>query len=280
MTPKAVLILATLATAAPLTGAAQTTAADGRPPILRAVGLDQRLDAQVPLDVVFRDERGVPVQLGALFRGKPVILTLNYYACPMLCTLVLNDVLRAMRAMPLTIGRDFEVLTVSFDPRETPALAADKKRAYVEGYRRTGAAGAWHFLTGEDRSIRALTDSVGFRYVFDPSTEQFAHPSGIIVLTPTGRVSRYFYGLEYSPRDLRLALVEASANRIGSLTDQLLLFCFHYDPTTGTYGFLVTTMVRVAGVVTVLVLGAFLLLMFRRERGRRMGAPTASPAPR
>jgi len=188
----------------------------GLPPALRNVGIDQRLNQQIPLDLAFRDESGRSVPLREYFGKKPVILTLVYYQCPMLCTLVLNDLLRNLKEITLNVGEDFDVLTVSFDPREKPALAAAKKQSYIGRYRRAGAAGGWHFLTGDQPSIEALTKAVGFRYAFDPQTGQFAHASAIMVLTPQGRLARYFYGVEYSPRDLRLSLVEASANRIGT----------------------------------------------------------------
>jgi protein SCO1/2 len=242
----------------------------GLPPALRNVGIDQRLNRQIPLDLAFRDETGRSVQLRQYFGKKPVILTLVYYECPMLCTLVLNDLLRNMKEMTLNVGEDFDVLTVSFDPREKPELAAGKKDSYVGRYRRAGAAEGWHFLTGDEPSIEALTKAVGFRYAFDPKTGQYAHASAIMVLTPEGRLSRYFYGVEYSPRDLRLSLVEASANRIGTKADQVALFCFHYDPTTGKYGLAIMNALRVAGLAT--VFGLAMLVWGMSRRGRRADA--------
>jgi protein SCO1/2 len=244
-------------------------AQEGLPPMLEGVGIDQRLNRQVPLELRFRDEAGRAVELRQYFGRKPVVLSLVYYECPMLCTLVLNGMLRTMRAMPLNAGRDFDIVTVSFDPREKPELAAVKKQSYIEGYGRAGAAAGWHFLTGDQEPIRRLTEAAGFRYKYDPTADQFVHASAIMVLTPEGRIARYLYGIEYSARDLRLALVEASAGKIGSPVDQVLLYCFHYDPRTGKYGLLIMNVIRAAGTATVLVLGTFLLVMFRRDRQKR-----------
>jgi protein SCO1/2 len=194
------------------------------PAALRSVAIDQRLNEQVPLDLVFRNERGETVLLGDLFHGKPVILVLAYYRCPMLCTLVLNGLVQALDRLSFGVGEEFSIVTVSFDPRDTPELAAAKKLAYIERYGRANAANGWHFLTGDRPAIDRLTDAVGFRYSYDATRDQFAHASGIMVMTPQGRIARYFFGVEYSSRDLRLALVEASANRIGSPIDQVMLF--------------------------------------------------------
>ena len=236
--------------------------------MLRDVGIEQHLDAQLPLDAVFRDEQGHEVKLGDYFKDRPVVVMLVYYRCPMLCTQVLNGFLKSSQAVPLQIGRDYQVVTVSFDPRETPELAAEKKNSYVRAYRRDGAAEGWHFLTGDRQSIDRLTKVVGFRYHFDPKSDQFAHASGIAMATPDGRLARYFYGIEYSPDDLRLGLVESSAGRIGSLVDQVLLLCYHYDPLTGKYGLAIAGVMRTAGLLTVIVLGSFLVVMYRRERRR------------
>ena len=236
------------------------------PEFLSQIGIDQRLDEQVPLDLDFRNEQGKEIRLGDYFGEKPVILVLVYYECPMLCTEVLNGVLRSLRALSFTAGQEFDVVTVSFDPEETPVLALTKKRMYLERYNRPGAADGWHFLTGSEESIRRLTEAVGFRYVYVPARDQFAHASGIMVLTPTGKVSRYFYGVEYPTRDLRLGLVEAAANRIGSAVDQVLLLCFHYDPTTGKYGFVIMNAIRFAALVTVVGLGMFMVPGFLRDR--------------
>jgi protein SCO1/2 len=258
----ALALLAVVASAAGRAAAADTVP----PPALAGVGIDQRLDAEVPLDLEFRDESGKAVRLRDLLRGRPVILALAYYECPMLCTLVLNALTGALRALPFDVGAEFDVLTVSFDPEETPALAAAKKKTYLEDYRRPGAAGGWHFLTGDQGAILALTGAVGFRYTVDPKSGEFAHAAGIMVLTPAGRIARYFYGVEFAPRDLRLALVEAAEGKIGSPVDQLLLYCYRYDPSTGRYSAAVMNIVRLAGAATVLGLGSFLLVMWRRER--------------
>jgi protein SCO1/2 len=251
----------------------------GAPPVsLSKVGIDQKLDSQVPLDLQFFDENGKTVRLGDFFGQKPVVLSLVYYECPMLCTLVLNGMVRAFRTLSFNVGDDFEVVTVSFNPRETPALAAAKKAVYLKEYGRPGAGRGWHFLTGREDQIRQLTDAVGYRYVYDPKTGQYAHATGIMVLTPKGRVARYFYGIEYSPRDLRLGLIEATNNRIGSPVDQILLYCVHYDPTTGKYGLVIMNVIRLVGAATVLLIGGFIAVMLLRERAahRRLKAEPKS----
>src|SRR5216684_2967227 len=221
------------------------TAASVLPPGLRNVGLDQKLNDQVPLSLVFHDETGRAVPLSSYFRNKPVILALVYYQCPMLCTQILNGLVISLRGMSLESGRDFEVVSVSIDATETPELAARKKAEYMRRYAKSSAG--WHFLTGAEPQIRQLADAVGFRYAYDPHTKQYAHASAIMVLPPGGRLSRYFYGIEYAPRDLRLGLVEASENKIGSAADQILLYCYHYDPSTGKYSAIVMNIVRLAG---------------------------------
>jgi protein SCO1/2 len=235
------------------------------PPALREVGIDQRLDEQVPLDLVFRDEHGTPGPLRRHFRGKPVILSLVYYECPMLCTLVLNGLVSALGVLSFDVGREFEVVTVSFDPAETPALAAAKKDSYLQRYRRAGASEGWHFLTGDAVAIAQLARSVGFRYTYDSERKQFAHAAGIVLLTPEGRIARYFFGVEYAPRDLRLGLVEATQNRIGTVVDQLLLFCFHYDPSSGRYSAATMNLIRAGSAITALLLAGFVITMLRRE---------------
>jgi protein SCO1/2 len=237
--------------------------------VLHEVGWDQRLGEQVPLDLTFRDEAGNMVRFGDYLGQKPLILTLNYYECPMLCPLVLDELLRALRALPFTIGDQFNLATVSIDPGETPTHAVAKKAHYVRGYGRDGAAAGWHFLTGEEASIRQLTQAVGFRYAYDATKDQYAHAAGIVVLTPQGRVARYFYGIEFSPRDVRLALVEAAADTICSPIDQLLLYCYQYDPATGGYTLAVRRVLQLAGLGTVLGLGGFVIVMLRRERSPR-----------
>jgi protein SCO1/2 len=247
-----------------------------RPDALRDVGFDQRLDESIPLDLTFRDESGQSVTLGSLFRGRPVILNLAYYRCPMLCTLVLNGLLSSMRALPFDAGKEFDVFTVSFDPEDTPEQATQKKATYLGEYRRPGAEAGWHFLTGDAASIERLAHAVGFRYHYDPDRKEFAHAAGIVVLTPTGRIARYFFGVEFSPRDLKFGLMEAAEGRIGSPIDQLLLFCYHYDPSSGRYTTAVLTVVRAGGVATLLILAAYIVWAVRREepstqsrRGRR-----------
>ncbi len=242
------------------------------PKSLQKVGFDQKLNQQVPLDLPFVDETGKAVKLGDYFDGKPVILVLAYYRCPMLCTQVLNGLVQGMLDMPFTVGKEFRVVTVSFDPREKPPLAAAKKKTYVERYGRPGAADGWHFLTGEADAIQRLTRAVGFRYDYDERNDQFAHASGIMVLTPHGKISRYFYDISFSGRDLRLGLVEASENKIGSPVDQVLLYCFHYDPKEGKYGATIMNFVRLGGVLTLVGLGTFLTVMWRQERRSSAGA--------
>ena len=242
------------------------------PADLREVGFDQRLGEQVPLELVFRDESGRPVELGSYLEGRPVILTLNYFDCPNLCPLTLESLAGSLIELPFTIGDQYAVLSVSIDPRESPELAAAKKAIALHPYARPGAAQGWHFLTGEQDAIDRLTRAVGFRYAYDPDQEQYAHPAGVVVLTPGGRVARYLYGLDYSATDLRLALVEAAEQRIGGLIDRALLLCYHYDPATGRYSAAVLTTVRLAGLATALGLGAFLGLLWRTDR-RGVGRP-------
>lgn len=248
-----------------LAPAAVTWSAAERPAILRDVGYDQHVGDRVPAEVRFRDEAGRDVRLGDYLTGAPVILVPAYYECPMLCTLVLNGLTSALRALSFDAGREFTVVTFSINPRETSELAAAKKAAYLADYRRPGAEAGWHFLTGDEAAITALTRAIGFRHAWDERTRQYAHASGIVVLTPDGRIARYFFGVEYPPRDLRLALVDASGGRVGSVVDQLLLFCFHWDPAAGRYGALAMGAVRVGGLLTLLALTAFLVQSLRRE---------------
>ena len=238
------------------------------PAPLREIGFDQNLDTHVPLDTVFRDESGRSVRLGDYFGARPVVMVFAYYDCPMLCTMVINGLASALDVLSLEPGKDFEIVTVSFDPRDTPATAAAKKAAYIARYKRPGAAASWHFLTGEQPSIDRLTKAAGFRYVWDKETTQFAHPTGVIVLTPDGRLSRYLFGIEYGPRDLRYAIVDASNGKVGSAVDALLLYCYHYDPMTGRYGVAIMRVIRIAAAATVLALGAFIVVMVRSEKRR------------
>jgi protein SCO1/2 len=236
------------------------------PRALREIGFDQNLDQLLPLDTSFRDERGATVRLGDYFGKRPVVLVFAYYDCPMLCTQVINGLSSALGVLSLTPGKDFEIVTISFNPADTPATATAKKAIYLERYTRAGAADSWHFLTGDQPSIDRLTKAAGFRYVWDADTKQFAHPSGIIVLTPDGRLARYLFGIEYGPRDLRYAIVEASDGKVGNAADALLLYCYHYDPMTGRYGLVIMRVLRLAGGATVLALGAFIVVMVRKER--------------
>jgi protein SCO1/2 len=237
-----------------------------RPDLLKNVGIDQKLNQQVPLEATFRDETGRPVQLGQYFGRKPVILSLVYFNCPMLCTQVLNGMEAAMKGLPMEAGNQFEAVTVSIDPSDRPVLASVKKQMYTGMYGRPGAAEGWHFLTGDEEQIKKLADAVGFRYAYDPDSKQFAHASAIMVLTPDGKISKYFYGIQYSPRDLRWGLVEASAGRIGTPVDSILLFCYHYDPHTGKYGLLISRLIQTGGLLTIAAIGITMLVLFRRER--------------
>ncbi len=247
-------------------------AATAQPGLLSQVRIDQKLDEQVPLDIPFLDSQAKPVTLRQYFGKRPVILALVYYECPMLCTQVLNGLVSSLEVLKFNPGQDFEVLVVSFDPGETPGLARDKKASYLERYNRPGTEGGWHFLTGQQAAITKLTDAVGFRYAYDPKIDQFAHPAVIMLLTPGGKVSRYFYGIEYAPRDLRLGLVEASQDKIGTAVDQALLLCYHYDPEQGKYGLAIMNLIRLGGVLTLAALGGFIFLALRKDR-RPQGSP-------
>lgn len=260
---------ATLASAQPV----------GQPAILRDVGFDQKLGDTVPLDIALRDEEGRAVRLGDYFRGRPVVLSLVYYECPMLCTLTLNGLVSALDVLSFDPGKEFEIVTVSFEPKETSQLATSKKKAYLERYKRPGAAAGWHFLTGDAANIARLTKAVGFRYAWDEPMRQYAHPSGIMVLTPQGRIARYLYGIEYAPKDLRFALVESSEGRIGSPVDSVILYCYQYDPTKGTYSAAIMRLVRTGGVLTMFGLGGFIVVMRRRER-KAQAAAGGDPLPR
>jgi protein SCO1 len=252
----------------------------GLPVALRDVGIDQKLDQQLPLDLVFHDESGQDVKLGQYFGQRPVVLAFVYYDCPMLCTQVLNGMVTSFRVLPFQVGKEFDVVTVSFDPRETSSLATSKKHVYINYLpekMRPAAMNGWHFLTGDQANIAKLTEAAGFRYHYDEATKQFAHASGIMVTTPQGKLSRYFYGVEYAPRDLRLGLIESSANKIGSPVDQLLLYCYHYDPATGKYGAAVMKIMRIAGVLTVLAIVAMLFVLKGRNP-KLMGVKTGGAA--
>lgn len=250
----------------PLYGARPSSGnpSSGLPTALRDVRIEQKLNQQLPLDLVFRDESGQEVKLGKYFGQKPVVLALVYYDCPMLCTQILNGMVTSFRVLPFQIGKEFDVVTVSFDPRETAALAASKKQIYVDYLpekMHEGAKNGWHFLTGDPANIERIADAVGFRYHYDEKTKQFAHASAIMVATPEGKLSHYFYGVNYSARDLRFGLMEASQNKIGSLSEQLSLYCYMYDPTTGKYGAAVMRIVRIAGVITLIGIIAMIFLL-------------------
>lgn len=240
---------------------------NARPQVLMNVGVDQKLGAHLPLDSKFRDETGKEVALSEYFGPgrKPALLALVYYDCPMLCNQVLNGLTGALMALKFDVGKEFDVVAVSFDPRETPEMAAAKKKHYVDRYRRPGTAQGWHFLTGSPESIKAITETTGFRYVWDDKTNQFAHGSAVILITPEGKVAQYYYGIEYSPKDMRLGMIEASKEKIGTVVDQLILFCYHYDPTTGKYGAVAMNFLRLGGILTMLVLGTFMFVSFRRD---------------
>jgi protein SCO1/2 len=242
------------------------TPSSGVPAPLRGIGFDQKIDESIPLDVPFRDETGRTVRLGDYFGTRPVVMVFAYYDCPMLCTQVINGLSSALAVLSLAPHEDFEIVTVSFNPKDTPETASAKKAVYLERYKRAGAAEGWHFLTGDQRAIDRITKAAGFRYAWDADTQQFAHPTGVIVLTPEGKLARYLFGIEYGPRDLRYAIVEASAGRVGSPVDALLLYCYHYDPVRGRYGFMIMSAIRLAGIATVLALGSFIVAMNRRER--------------
>jgi protein SCO1/2 len=273
-------ILAVLFVLAPALASAQMGSVPpprpATPGVLQEIGFDQRLGEQVPLDLAFTDEGGRTLRLSDYFGRKPVVLSLVYYECPMLCTISLNGLAAALEVLSFVPGQEFEVVTVSFDPTEPPVLAAAKKKAYLARYKRPGAHAGWHFLTGPQESVDALTRAVGFRYVWDEATKQFAHPAGLVVLTPEGRISHYLFGVEYSPKDLRLALVDAAGGRIGSPVDQLLLYCYQYDPQTGRYSAAILNLVRVAGALTILALGGFILTAGRKRRPRPPSPPLAT----
>jgi protein SCO1/2 len=236
-----------------------------RLPTLKNVGVDQHLDGQVPLDLQFRDETGKSVRLGDYFGKRPVILNLAYYGCTMLCGEVQSGIIGSLRALEFNPSTDFDIVTVSFDPKETPEQAAARKNSLLLRYHRPGAERGWHFLTGDQHNIEALTRSVGFDYQYDPTVNQWAHAAAIMVLTPQGKISKYFYGVEFAPKDLRFGLIEASENKIGTVVDQMLLYCYHYNPATGKYGAVIMNVLRLAGVATVLILGGLIFILFRRD---------------
>ena len=239
-----------------------------RPPGLKNVGIQQNLNQQIPPDLAFTDDLGRPVHLADYFGKRPLILNLVYYNCPMLCGEVLSGLEHSLRMMKFDVGKEFDVITVSFDPAETPEMAANKKAEFLRRYKRSGADQGWHFLVGKPDSIDALTKATGFQYQYDEKTKQFAHATAIMVLTPEGKIAQYYYGVEYPPKDLRLGLVEAGAGRIGNVVDQLLLYCYHYDPEQGQYSATILRVLRLAGVATMLSLGTLIFMMIRRGPSR------------
>ena len=243
-----------------------STASNQKISILDQVGIDQHLNQRIPLEAQFTDENGQTVSLKQYFGVRPVLVTMVYYQCPMLCSQELNGLTSSLNVLSqFNVGREFDVITVSFDPTETPELAAESKKKFLERYRRPGAAQGWHFLTGKKDQIELLSQSLGFRYAWDPEIKQYAHASGIMLLTPDGRIAQYYYGIEYAPRDLRLGFIEAAQGKIGTVVDQVLLYCYHYDPARGKYGAAVFNILRIGALATVLVICGFMFIMFRRE---------------
>ncbi|MEM1024251.1 MAG: SCO family protein [Myxococcota bacterium] len=280
---RAVFVIAALAAfvaSTKLTHAQERSLKQGPDELLDQIDLEQKLEAQLPLDLAFKDETGADVSLGDYFDGeRPAVLALVYYECPMLCTMILNGTLRALNVIDeLDVGRDFDVIAVSIDHRETPALAEEKKQLYLEKYRREGAAGGWHFLTGSEESIAKLAHTVGFAFEYDEETNQFAHGSAITVITPDGKISKYFYGIDYDPRALRLALVEASSGSIGSLVDKVILYCFRYNPLEGKYSLAIMNVLRALAVLTAGGMGLFMLISWLRDRRRRSGGLSETPS--
>jgi protein SCO1/2 len=250
------------------------TTANGLPETLKTVGIEQKLGAPLPLDVELKDEHGQLVPLGKYFRsGRPVIVAFVYFECPMLCNQVLNGLTGSLKGMNFDAGKEFDVVAISFDAKEfgKDGLAASKKASYMERYGRPGTEQGWHFLTGTDESIARVTSAAGFSFEWDEKTSQYAHAAGVMVANPKGELSHYFYGIDYSPRDLKLALTEAGENKIGTAADQLLLYCFHYDPSKGKYGFAILNLVRLGGVATLLGLGAMGFVFWRRNKKKAEG---------
>ncbi len=269
-----VVVLFPFCTSAQINSGITSPPVNERPPLLQNVGIAQHLDSQIPADLTFVDDSGKPVKLGGYFGRKPLILNLVYFNCTMLCGQELAGLASAMRLIKFDVGNEFDVITVSFDPRETPAMAAAKKNDYVARYGRANAASGWHFLTGQAPAIDALTKAVGFQYQYDSRTNQYAHATAIVVLTPQGRISRYLYGVDFPPKDLRLALVEASQEKIGNPVDAVLLYCYHYNPQTGKYGAVISNILRLAGAVTILIIGGMLLILWRLDRSATRKAET------
>jgi protein SCO1/2 len=270
----AILILSGMALAWPGKGQSLTSTQ------LSSIGFDQKLNAQISLDLPFRDEDGKTVRLRDYFGEKPVVLVLGYYRCPMLCTLTFNGMVESMNDMKWSIGNQFNVVQVSIDPKEKPELAAAKKKTYLRSYGRAGASAGWHFLTGDEPNIRKLADEVGFHYAYDPAIKQFAHPAGLVILTPEGKTSKYLFGVKFSPAEMFAGLQGASENKVGSPIERLVLLCFCYSPIHGKYGQLIMTIVRILGAVTLAGMIWLFAAMIRRERKRRTDLATAIPGTR
>ena len=250
--------------------------ASAKPGLLSKIGIDQRINEHIPLDLAFVDENGRDVKLRDYFGKRPVLLAMVYYECPMLCTQVLNGVTGALKVLNFDVGKEFDVIAVSINPKEGPGLAAAKKKAYLERYGRPQTADGWHFLTGREENIRALANAVGFRYAYDEEIQQYAHGAGVELLTPKGMIARYFYGIEFAPRDIKFGIMEASEERVGSPIDSVLLLCYHYDPATGKYGATAMTMVRTGAVMTMVGFAVFLFVSLRQERAAARGGAAAA----
>lgn len=248
---------------------AESEAGNGLPTALKTVGIDQKLGNQLPLDAVLKDEDGREVKLGDYFKtGRPVVLVFAYYECPMLCTQVLNGITGSLKGINLNAGKDFDVVAISFDPRDNarPDLAKNKKANYLERYNRPGTEAGWHFLTGEQEPIKAVTDAAGFKYQWDDKTQQFAHAAGAMIVTPDGKMSRYFYGIDFAPKDIKFGIMDSAQAKIGNPAEQLLLYCYHYDPASGKYGFAILRVMRLAGIATLLGMGAMAFVFWRRNK--------------
>ncbi|MBV8892223.1 MAG: SCO family protein [Acidobacteria bacterium] len=251
------------------------------PPALKDVGIDQKLGDQLPLDTEFKDEDGNAVKLGKYFTpGHPVVLALVYYECPMLCNQVLNGLTGSLKGINFDAGKEFDVVAISFDARENdnPTLAREKKASYLDRYGRPGTEGGWHFLTGTQASIDAVTKATGFNYKWDEKSNQFAHAAAIMVLTPQGKLSRYFYGIDYAPKDLKFGIMDSAENKVGNPAEQLLLYCYHYDPATGKYGLAILRVMRAAGVLTLAGLGAMVFVFWRRNKKKALESGESVPA--
>ncbi len=257
------LLLASAAFGQGMTKGMMAPPANMRPPGLEQVGITQKLDAQLPLDLTFRDETGKTVQLKDYFGKKPVILNFAYYTCPMLCGELLKGLTTSLKGLKFELGNEFDVVTVSIDPHDTPETATEKKAEYIKRYGHPERAGGWHFLTGSQESITALTKAAGFGYEYNEQTMQFAHATAIMIVTPQGKLAQYFYGIDFAPKDLRLGIVQASNEKIGNLVDQVLLYCYHYDPATGKYGAIVARVLKLSGLATVLGLGLMLVVLIK-----------------